>query len=133
MTLVVPDVGERRMLEYIVNRAQPTELTLRLYVNSVDLPAEAFSASDFTEASQAGYIAVQLPGANWAVSTNSGISVATYATGVAFNFATGADVYGYYVTDAGGNVMWAEEFPSAPFGLPSGGGQIVVRPQIQLN
>jgi hypothetical protein len=119
MPLIVPDVGERRMLEYIVNRAQPTELTLRLYVNSVDLLGEAVSAEDFTEASQTGYVAVQLPGANWAVSTDSGISVATYATGVPFNFAENADVYGYYVTEA--------------FGLPAGGGQIVVRPQIQLN
>jgi len=133
MPLIVPDVGERRMLEYIVNRAQPTELTLRLYVNSVDLLGEAVSAEDFTEASQNGYVAVQLPGANWAVSTDSGISVATYATGVPFNLAETADVYGYYVTDASGEVMWAEEFPSAPFGLPAGGGQIVVRPQIQLN
>jgi hypothetical protein len=133
MPLIVPDVGERRMLEYIVNRAQPTELTLRLYVNDVDLLSEAVSAADFTEAAQTGYIAVQLPGANWAVSTTSGISVATYATGVSFNFAVAADVYGYYVTDASGEVMWAEEFPSAPFGLPAGGGQIVVRPQIQLN
>jgi len=133
MPLVVPDVGERRMLEYIVNRTAPTVLTLRLYVNDVDLLAEGVSASDFTEASQTGYIAVQLPGANWVVSTTSGISVATYATGVPFNFAAAADVYGYYVTDASGVAMWAEEFPSAPFGLPTGGGQIVVRPQIQLN
>lgn len=133
MPLVVPDVGERRMLEYIVNRVAPTELTLRLYVNDVDLLAEGVVAAGFTEASTTGYTAVALPGANWAVSTNSGITVATYATGVPFNFAAAADVYGYYVTDAAGNVMWAEEFPSAPFGLPAGGGQIVVRPQIQLN
>lgn len=133
MPLVVPDVGERRMLEYIVNRAAPTELTLRLYANDVDLLAEGVVASDFTEASAAGYVAVALPGSNWSVSTELGISLAVYASGVPFNFLAASELYGYYVTDAAGNVMWAEEFPSAPFGLPAGGGQIVVRPQIQLN
>lgn len=133
MPLVVPDVGERRMLEYIVNRAAPTDLTLRLYVNDVDLLGESVVAADFTEASTVGYVPVLLPGSNWGVSTSDGVSVALYATGVSFNFAAAADVYGYYVTDSAGRVMWAEEFPSAPFGLPAGGGQIVVRPQIQLN
>lgn len=133
MPLVVPDVGERRMLECIVARAAPSELAIRLYVNDVDLSDEGFSATDFTEASAAGYVAVALPGVNWVVQTTSGISAATYATGVPFNFAVGADVYGYYIADAAGTVMWAEEFPAAPFRVPTGGGQIVVRPQVRLN
>lgn len=133
MPLVVPDVGERKMLEYIVAKSSPTALTLRLYTNDVDLLSEGFSSGDFTEADASGYVAVALPGANWSVATTSGISTATYATSVTFNLGSGQDVYGYYVTDAGGSVMWAEEFPSAPFRLPSGGGQIVVRPQLQLN
>lgn len=133
MALVVPDGGERRMLEYIVNKSAPTALTIRLYVNDVDLSSEGFSASNFTEASGAGYVAVALPGANWVVSTTSGISTARYATGVTFNFSVGQQLYGYYVTNAGGDVMWAEEFPSAPFSLPAGGGSVVVQPQVQLN
>jgi len=133
MPLVVPDEGERRMLEYIVNRSSPTDLTLRLYTNAVSLSDEGFVAADFSEASGGGYIAVTLPGSNWTVSTTSGISVATYAVGVTFNFTVAADLYGYYLTDSSGTVMWAEEFPNPPFRMPAGGGQIVVRPQIQLN
>lgn len=133
MPLVVPDGGERKMLEYIVNKSAPTDLTLRIYVNDVDLLSEGFSSTSFTEASATGYVGAALPGANWIVATTSGISTATYATTVTFNFSTSQDLYGYYVTNAGGQVMWAEEFPSAPFRLPAGGGQIVVRPQVQLN
>lgn len=133
MTLVVPDGGERKMLEYIVNKSAPSDLTLRIYVNDVDLLSEGFTASSFTEASAAGYVSVGLPGTNWVVATTSGISTATYATSVTFNFSVGEDLYGYYVTNAAGQVMWAEQFPTAPFRLPSSGGQIVVRPQVQLN
>lgn len=133
MPLVVPDAGERKMLEYIVNKSAPSDLTLRLYVNSVDLTSEGFASSSFTEASATGYVAATLPGSNWLVATTSGISTATYATGVAFNFSVGEDLYGYYVTNSAGVVMWAEQFPSAPFRLPAGGGQVLVQPQVQLN
>lgn len=133
MPLVVPNGGERKMLEYIVNKSSPTDLTIRLYVNSVDLNSEGFEASSFTEASATGYVPAPLLGANWIVATTSGISTATYATSVTFNFATGQDLYGYFVTNGGGQVMWAEEFPAAPFSLPAGGGQVMVQPQVQLN
>lgn len=133
MTLVVPDEGERRLLEYIVNKSSPTNLVLHLYVNSVDLSTETFTASSFTEASASGYAPVTLTGANWSVSTNNGVSNAVYNTSVTFAFGTGQGVYGYYMTTTGGAIVWAEEFPGAPFNLPVGGGEISVRPQLQLN
>jgi hypothetical protein len=133
MALVVPDEGERRMLEYIVNKSSPTNLTLRLYTNNVDLSDEGFGSGDFSEPSGNGYFANSLQGSNWVVSTTSGISVASYSIDLAFNFTAAVDLYGYYITDSSGTVMWAEEFPSPPFRMPSGGGQVVVRPQIQLN
>lgn len=133
MTLVVPDEGERRLLEYIVNKAAPTNLVLRLYINSVDLSTESFTTSSFTEANASGYAAVTLTGANWTVSTSSGVSTAVYNTSINFSFNVGQSVYGYYVTNTSGQIMWAEQFPGAPFSLPSGGGEISVRPQVQLN
>lgn len=133
MTLVVPDEGERRLLEYIVNKSSPTNLVLHLYVNSVDLSTETFTASSFTEASASGYAAVTLTGANWTVATATGVSTAVYNTSVTFTFGAGQSVYGYYVTTTGGQIVWAEQFPGAPFNLPVGGGEISVRPQLQLN
>lgn len=133
MALVVPNSGEVKLLEYIVNKTAPTNLVLHLYVNDVDLSTETFSTGSFTEASETGYASVTLTGSNWTASTSSGISSAVYNTGITFSFTVGQDVYGYYVTNTSNSILWAEEFPGAPFSLPSGGGEIAVRPQVQLN
>lgn len=133
MSLVVPDSGEVRLLNYIVNKTSPTNLVLHLYTNSVTLGTETFSTGSFTEANASGYSAVTLTGAGWNASTTAGISAALYDNGITFSFSVGQNVQGYYVTDTSNNIMWAEEFPGAPFQLPSGGGDIAVRPQIQLN
>ena len=133
MPLVVPDTAEVRLLEYIVNKSSPTNLVLHLYTNDVDLSTESFNTGSFTEVSASGYAPVTLTGANWSASTNTGISSAAYATGITFSFTVGVDVQGYYVTNASNQIMWAEEFPGAPFTLPSTGGDIAVRPQVQLN
>lgn len=133
MPLVVPDSGEVRLLEYIVNKTSPTNLVLHLYTNDVDLSTETFSAGSFTEVTVSGYAAVTLTGANWTASTSTGISSATYNSSITFSFTTGVDVQGYYVTNTSNQILWAEEFPGAPFTLPSTGGDIAIRPQIQLN
>lgn len=141
MPLVVPDAGEVRLLEYIVNKNTPTNLVLHLYTNDVDLSTESFTApgdnppatGSFTEVAAAGYAAVTLSGSNWIVATSSGISSAVYNPGITFSFTVGVDVQGYYVTNTSNKIMWAEEFPGAPFTLPSTGGDIAVRPQVQLN
>lgn len=133
MPLVVPNEGERRLLEYIVNKTAPTNLVLHLYTNSVDLSTENWNAASLTEATGAGYSSVTLAGGNWTVSTTAGVSAAIYNSTVTFAFTVGQDVRGYYVTDTSGNILWAEEFPGAPFSLPSTGGEITIRPQVQLS
>jgi hypothetical protein len=134
MALVVPNEGERRLLEYIVNKTPTTNLVLHLYVNSVNLSLENFTASSFTEATAGGYASATLAGSNWTASTaGSGVSSAVYNSSITFTFSTGQSVYGYYVTDTSGQILWAEEFSGAPFNLPVGGGEISVRPQVQLN
>lgn len=133
MPLVVPDEGERRLLGYIVNKSAPTDLVLRLYTNSIDLSTETWNAASLTEATGAGYSSATLTGSNWTVSTTAGVTAAVYNTTVTFTFSVGQNVQGYYVTDTSGNILWAEEFPGAPFSLPSTGGDITIRPQVQLN
>lgn len=133
MPLVVPDAGEVRLLEYIVNKTSPTNLVLHLYTNDVDLSTETFTSESFTEVTASGYAPVTLTGANWAVAPSSGISSAVYNTGITFSFTVGVDVQGYYVTNTSNAILWAEEFPGAPFTLPSTGGDIAIRPQVQLN
>jgi hypothetical protein len=135
MPLVVPDEGERRLLEIIVGKSTLAagELILHLYVNQVDLSNESFTVSSFTEASASGYSAITLEGANWTADTQAGVSAIVYDSNVTFTFNVGQDVYGYYVTNNSNQILWAEEFPGAPFALPSTGGEISIRPQVQLN
>jgi hypothetical protein len=133
MALVVPNLGEVRLLNYIVNKVSPTNLVLHLYSNSLTLSTETFSTGSFTEATATGYSSVTLTGAGWNASTVGGISSALYDNGITFSFSVGQDIQGYYVTDTSNNILWAEEFPGAPFQLPVGGGDIAVRPQVQLN
>lgn len=139
MPLVVPDSAEVRLLEILVNKEPATNLVLHLYTNEVDLSLEDFATagdgveSSFTEATAAGYAPVTLTGSNWTASTSTGISSASYSSAITFNFTEGVDVWGYYVTNTSDQIMWAEQFPGAPFTLPSTGGEIAVRPQIQLS
>lgn len=133
MPLVVPDLGEVRLLEYLVNKTSPTNLVLHLYTNNVTLSNDNFSTGSFTEATATGYSSVTLTGSGWTASTTSGVSAALYGSGITFSFSVGQDVQGYYVTDTSNNILWAEEFPGAPFQLPLAGGDIAVRPQIQLS
>lgn len=133
MPLVVPNSGEVRLLQYLVNKTSPTNLVLHLYTNDIDLSDDDFITGDFTEATATGYSSVTLTGAGWTAATTSGVSAALYDNGITFSFSVGQDVQGYYVTDTSNNILWAEEFPGAPFSLPVAGGDIAIRPQIQLS
>ena len=142
MPIVVPDAGEKRLLEYIVNFRPATNLVLHLYSNNVNLTTETFTHDSFTKAtgvpgSSAPNVppAVPLLGPNWSAGTNTGtgISSAVYSSSITFTFSAAASIQGYLVTDTSNNILWAEEFPGAPFTLPSAGGEISIRPQVQLN
>jgi len=50
-----------------------------------------------------------------------------------FSFTTGADIYGYYITDTTPKLLWCERFTGAPFRLPSGGGTIAISPRVTLD
>jgi hypothetical protein len=140
MPIVVPDAGERRLLEYIVNKTPVTNMILHLYSNNVNLTTETFTYDSFTKAtgvvgSSAPNVppAVPLLGVNWSAGTTGGISSAVYSSSITFTFSAAASIQGYLVTDTSNNILWAEEFPGAPFTLPSAGGEISIRPQVQLN
>jgi hypothetical protein len=144
MPIVVPNAGERRLLEYIVNKTPVTNMVLHLYSNNINLSEETFTYDSLTKAT--GWPlpsppnvppAVPLLGANWTASTNTGtgVSSAVYSSSITFTFSAAASIQGYLVTDTSNppNILWAEEFPGAPFTLPSAGGEISIRPQVQLN
>jgi hypothetical protein len=131
MTLLVPNVGEGRILGALLNKTAPENLTLKLYVNDVS-PAEAHTASNYTAASGFGYADKTLTGSAWTI-TEGDPTYALYAEQV-FGF-TGAlgNVYGYFVVQASSGVlMWAERFTGAPLPVGADGDQIKVTPRIEL-
>ena len=130
------------LLKYIVNilRDNTEHTVLHLYGNDIDpedgshgASGEDFNTADFTEASASGYGAITLTGAGWTQTQVVGVSTAEFNVGVTFSFTVGEDIFGYYCTDTNDDIQWAERFPGAPFQLPTGGGDIAVKPQITLS
>lgn len=121
------------MLQFVTGDDAPGILTLRLYVNN-KTPEDSDTVSDYTEASGFGYSAIALNAANWDFTTVSGVSTATYNSVQTFTFTSGPVViYGYYVTDGGGNLIWVQRFSVASVTIPAGGGDIDITPYLGLN
>lgn len=141
MSLVVPDVAEILMLQYLVNMlatdgtAGPAggQRVLRLYTNNPTVD-DSITNSIITEAVGAtGYAPITLVGSSWTTTQTNGTTTAVYSEQT-FTFTTAVTVYGYYVTSqTGGNLLWVEKFSGAPFQLPAGGGEIAITPKITLD
>ena len=142
MSLLVPDIGEILMLQYLTNMLSTDGSAgpagggrlLRLFTNNLT-PAEGTTQSTITEAVGAtGYTPVTLVGSSWTTTQVAGTTTAVYSEQT-FTFTTAVTVYGYYVTTIGGSpeLLWLERFSGAPFILPTGGGQIAISPRISLD
>ena len=104
---------------------------LDLYTND-HTPAPGDEAGDYvipTSSQWPGYIGVQLPASDWSQPSVSNDVAQTYQPDPAvFTFPSGVgsfSLYGYFVTDGYGNLIWAEEF-DAPVAASYPGGLSVV-------
>ena len=132
MAISVPDIAEQLLLKYIVGLVAPGSPVIHLY--EADLtPGEGTTIGDFSETPKAGYSAMTLTSNYWTVTTLTGnVTTAAYSQQT-FSFTTGADIYGYYITDTSAALLWCERFTGAPFRLPSGGGTIAISPRVTLD
>jgi len=131
VTLLVPNVGEDLALQYLVNKASPQNLVLRLFKSNTT-PAEGDTAGTYTEADFTGYAALTLAGASWTV-TPGAPSQAAYAQQTFTSSAEQASqsIYGYYLTRlTGGELVYAERFTDGPYAIAHLGDAIKVTPQI---
>jgi hypothetical protein len=96
--LLVPDVGERELLDDMLNAR---DRTLKLFKNNVT-PAEADTTATYTVADFGGYVDKTLAGASWnAASTASGTTSKTYAQQTWTCAGSGNTIYGaYYIRSA---------------------------------
>jgi len=133
MPLVVPSSSDELMMKYILNKvAVDGNRKLKLFSNNIS-PFKGIALADINEVSASGYTAKTLTGSSWTVSTVSGVSTATYPVQT-FSITQSTNVYGYYVTTSDSSaVLWMERFDTAPFNLPSGGGDITVTLNFTLN
>ncbi len=112
MSLVVPDVGEVKLLDRALRLSAEEDLLLKLFVNNYT-PVEGSVAGDFTEATGGGYASKTLTNGSWgAAATVAGVSSSAYAEQT-FTFTgpltTNPDIYGYYLVGAvSGTLYWAE-------------------------
>lgn len=133
LTLQVPDEGEQRMLELVVNKTAQANLTLHLYSNNVT-PGDTNVLADFTECTGGGYASVTLTGASWTVTAGTGTPASASYAEQTFTWTSVpgvTTVYGYFVKN-GTKVLWAERLPAAPFTIAAAGDNVKITPVITL-
>jgi hypothetical protein len=107
---MIPSVAEVKNLQLILNQT----LTLHLYGNNV-VPAKGDTIGSYNEIVGGGYAAIPLTYASWTITAASG-STPTRATHASVDITfTGpinapGNIYGYYVTDANGDLFGSERF-----------------------
>lgn len=132
MALNMPDVGENKVLEMLVNKTAPENLVLRLFKNNIT-PSDTDTAATYTEAVFPGYAALTLTGATWNAAAAGSITYSAQQTFTCSGVATD-DIYGYYVTQVtSGVLVWSERDGAAPFAVRNSGDNVKITPVITAN
>lgn len=131
--ILVPDAGERAMLDVTLRAPLVTDivLSLRLYKNDYT-PVAASVLADFTEATFMGYFRRDLARADWSTPvTVLGRARSEHGTAALTWTNSGASqtVYGYFIVDPGTAIVWWAERFNVPRVVPNGG-QLVLQPAL---
>lgn len=115
MTLIVQQHGEADALEYFVNKAQPENLVLRLFISNTT-PAETDTAEVYIEADGEGYDPIVLIGDQWGMPSEGSPTTITYAAQSWLIEGVLDVVYGYFMTrEQSGRIALAERFNDGPY------------------
>src|SRR3990172_11252237 len=137
MALTLMDIGADEILKTYFNNARPAggnNLTIKLFTNNVT-PADTDTAGTYTEATGGGYAAKTITNGSWTGTVGNDPSDAAYAqqnstfTGA---LTTNPTIYGYYVVDADGTLLWAEKL-AASFTPANNGDELKITPKFQLS
>lgn len=149
MGLILTDAGARSFLNMIFNDSWPTSgtgYTLKLFSNNMTA-ADTDVASGYAEASGGGYVSKALSNGSWSVSTTSNppeavytaqtwifdstLTTAVYNSGSSGVTAT-TSIYGYYIVNDNGLLLWAEQMDS-PFTPSISGDRLTITPRFSLS
>jgi hypothetical protein len=128
MSLKIVDVGITKMLDKLLG-AYGNTLQLCLYQNNYT-PAAGDTLANYTEATFAGYTRQAI--SNWIPSTLAASVATSNADQKQFQrSATGTaqTIYGYFVLDGTGNLLFAERDPAAPITLTAQGDTYLITPK----
>lgn len=129
--MIITTAARNQALSYLLAKDTTVKtLTLRLFSNNIAI-SDTTIATELTEVSTTnGYAPIALSGSSWTASvTGSNLSYPTQTwtfTGPSGN------IYGYYVTNSAGTLMFAETFPSGPYNVQSNGDVINVNLTLQM-
>ena len=127
MSLLVPNESE---VEFLTRMMRCEGSKLKLYGSNTTW-SETSTVGSCTECTTGGYAQKSLTTA-WTVTTpGGGTSYATFAQQT-YTFTSACTAYGYLVTNSAASVLlFAEAFTDGPYIIPSGGGTILVTPNIE--
>lgn len=133
MPLLVPSVGENKLLAFALGKEAPSNQLLKLFVNDVT-PGDTDVAETYTEMSTLGYASKTLTLASWTIAQATGVAEGSYAQQIwTFTSGTAVVIYGYFVVDSGSGVLlWAERFGTSKT-VQTNGDQLLLTPKITLS
>lgn len=123
---VISKTGLVRMLSAVVSK----ELYVKLYTNNKNISTET-SAKDLVEARGGGYKPIVMRKGDWKVIVENG-AVQAKRREVTWKFTSRVGkVFGYYVTDYDGTLIWGTKFKT-PFEAEREGDTIKVNPTLVM-
>jgi hypothetical protein len=125
--LIVPDTAKKNILTIFSGGITGV---MKLFQNNIT-PAHNTVYADFTEATFSGYASQSLSGASVAGSLDSsGRGVVTWtALTWTKSGATGNTIYGYWVENSSGVLLWCERFDS-PIVMTADGAFLTLTPKL---
>lgn len=133
---VISDIWLAHFLDRLTGYATPgtDDFTLHLFVNDVTIDDTIQDTDDLTEASWTGYTALSLSMEGFGpAAVTAHIAKGTAPSPFVFDADPGAStqtVYGYYVTDADDDLVYAESFSVGT--IVTEGGQYRLTPSMRL-
>jgi hypothetical protein len=131
MALLVPNVGEGRMIRLITNSVATTgeNIQIRLFKSNTTPTSTMTSfTTDYVEATFTGYVSVAATSASWNIVEGAPTSATqSAATTFTCTAATSESIYGYYLTQATSSILlWSERFSDGPYVLTNNGDKIIL-------
>lgn len=130
MSMKVPDVGERNLLTLLIAGIAGAGAKVKLFSNNFTV-IDATVLGDFTEATYTGYAAQTLAGGAVAGSNTAGRATASW-TQQSYTCTGGSSqtIYGYYIVDSTGAILYFAENFATPVVLSNGGAPLLLTPRL---